>query len=72
MSEDGSRGFDTWEMEVATKVVRAFKRKSRSLQHDDVEDLLQECLLHWFQVRGRATPGPEGPPRAYMGRVLRN
>jgi len=33
---------------------------------------LQECLAHWIEVRRKLDPDPEGPPVAYMARVLRN
>ena len=72
MASDGSRGFERWEMEVATRLVREFKRNSRSLANDEAEDLVQECLLRWFEVRRRFTPASDGPPLAYMARVLRN
>lgn len=72
MASDGSHAFERWEIEVATKLVREFKRTSRSLVHDDFEDLLQECLMRWFEVRQRLTPQADGPPLAYMARVLRN
>lgn len=72
MASDGSRTFQRWEIEVATKLVREFKRTSRSLVHEEAEDLLQECLMRWFEVRQRLTPNDDGPPLAYMARVLRN
>ena len=57
---------------MATRLVREFKRNSRSLANDEAEDLVQECLLRWFEVRRRFTPASDGPPLAYMARVLRN
>ena len=36
------------------------------------DDLLQDCLTHWVEVRARLTPSADDPPIAYMARVLRN
>ena len=72
MPNDGSRGIERWEMEVAKKLVREFKNSSRVLANEPFEDLLQECLLCWIDVRRTFKPGTEGPPLAYMAKVLRN
>ena len=61
-----------WEIAVAKKLVGEFRRRSRRLEREEFDDLLQECLTHWIEVRGRLAPDPEGPPVAYMARVVRN
>ncbi len=65
-------GLQQWEIAVAKKLVGEFRRRSRRLEREEFDDLLQECLAHWIEVRARLTAGPEGPPIAYMARVLRN
>ena len=69
--KDGA-GLEQWEIAVTTKIVSEFRRRFRSLAREDFDDLQQECLLHWIQVRGRLVPVGEGPPVAYMSQVLRN
>ncbi|MBI2800228.1 MAG: sigma-70 family RNA polymerase sigma factor [Gammaproteobacteria bacterium] len=54
------------------KIVGEFRRRFRRLAREDFEDLEQECLLHWIQVRRGLTPVGDGPPVAYMSQVLRN
>ena len=61
-----------WEIAVAKKLVGEFRRRSRSLAREEFEDLLQECLAHWLEVRRKLAPDPDGPPIAYMARVIRN
>ena len=65
-------GLQQWEIAVAKKLVGEFRRRSRRLEREEFDDLLQECLAHWIEVRARLTVGPEGPPIAYMARVVRN
>ncbi|MCL4745653.1 MAG: sigma-70 family RNA polymerase sigma factor [Burkholderiaceae bacterium] len=61
-----------WEIAVAKKLVGEFRRRSRSLEREEFDDLLQECLTHWIEVRRKLAPDPGGPPVAYMARVVRN
>jgi len=61
-----------WEIAVAKKLVGEFRRRSRSLAREEFDDLLQECLAHWLEVRRKLAPDPDGPPIAYMARVIRN
>ena len=61
-----------WEIAVAKKLVGEFRSRSRRLEREEFDDLLQECLTHWIEVRGKLAPDLEGPPVAYMARVVRN
>jgi|GEM_PF-1760608 len=61
-----------WEIAVAKKLVGEFRRRSRSLAREEFDDLLQECMAHWLEVRRKLDPDREGPPIAYMARVIRN
>lgn len=65
-------GLQQWEIAVAKKLVGEFRRRSRSLEREEFDDLLQECLAHWIEVRRKLDPDPDGPPIAYLARVLRN
>jgi len=65
-------GLQQWEIAVAKKLVGEFRRRSRSLEREEFDDLLQECLAHWIEVRRKLDHDPDGPPIAYMARVLRN
>ena len=65
-------GLHAWEIAVTRKLVGEFRRRSRSLYREEFDDLLQECLMHWLEVRQQLVPDPGGPPIAYMARVVRN
>ena len=64
--------FEDWEIAVAKNLVNEFRQMRPCLQREDSEDLVQECLTHWFFVRTGYDPGREASKQTYMGRVLRN
>ena len=47
-----------WEIAVAKKLIGEFRRRSRSLNREDFDDLLQECLTHWLEVRQKLDRDP--------------
>jgi RNA polymerase sigma factor (sigma-70 family) len=65
-------GLAKWEIAVTTKLVSEYRRRSRTLQHYEFDDLAQECLLHWLTVRAGLAHDPDNPPLGYMAKVLRN
>ena len=65
-------GLDKWEIAVAKKVVGEFRRRSRIVEREEFDDLVQDCLLHWIGVRRKLVPDPHMPPVGYMSQVLRN
>lgn len=72
MALKSGNGLQGWEVAVAKKLVGEFRRRSRSLYREGFDDLIQECLLHWLEVRRQVAPDSGGPPIAYMSRVVRN
>ena len=66
------RGLHAWEIAVIKKLVGEFRRQSRSMHREEFDDLVQECLLHWLNVRERVAVESGGPPIGYMARVIRN
>ena len=69
--KDGA-GLEEWEIAVTKKIVAECRRRFRILAREEFEDVQQECLLHWIQVRRGLVPTGDGPPVAYMSQVLRN
>lgn len=66
-------GFEDWELETADAVVRAFLRRLPT--HTDgwsVDDLVQDCLLHWWLQRGNYDAGRGANRRTFMNRVCEN
>lgn len=72
MAHDYRGLFERWELAIAGKLVREFHATSRALQRDELEDLLQEVLLHWYNARASHDPMGNGSIRTYMARVVRN
>lgn len=72
MPQDYRGLFQAWELAIAHKLVRDFRATSRALQNDELDDLLQEVLLHWYHARGSHDPQGKASLRTYMARVVRN
>lgn len=72
MAFDKRKNVYQWEMAVVRRVVRRHRRRARSLMRDDLDDLCQECMLHWFEVQELFRPQAGRPPEAYLARVVRN
>ncbi|KJJ85001.1 RNA polymerase sigma-70 region 2 domain protein [Candidatus Omnitrophus magneticus] len=64
--------FNSWEIAVAKKIIGEFRRKWRCLKYDDFDDLLQECLFHWYRTRGKYNPSSKASQRTFMARVVSN
>jgi RNA polymerase sigma-70 factor (ECF subfamily) len=72
MALKAGKGLQTWEIAVTRKLVAEFRRRSPGLIREEFEDLVQECLMHWLDASTHAIPDPDGPPIAYLSRVVRN
>lgn len=64
--------FEDWEIAVAKKLVNEYRKEWRCLQQQEFDDLLQECLSHWFFARDKFGPDKGASKKTFMGRVVRN
>lgn len=65
--------FASWEIAVAKNLILKYERTYRCLKRvHEFEDLLQECLLHWWEVRETYDGTLGASYQTYMGRVVRN
>ncbi len=64
--------FERWELAIARKLIREFRTRWRSLEQDEAEELMQECLVHWLSVRSELDPARAPVRSAFMATVLRN
>jgi RNA polymerase sigma factor (sigma-70 family) len=64
--------FQSWEIAVAKKLINEFKQKWTCLDQEEFDDLLQECLTHWYFSKGDYDPGRKASEKTFMGRVMRN
>jgi RNA polymerase sigma factor (sigma-70 family) len=69
---EAGKGLQRWEIAVAKKLVSEYRRWSRTLEREEFDDLMQECLAHWSVVRQKLLPDADVPPVGYMARVVRN
>ena len=72
MSQNYKGLFQDWEIAIATKLAKEFHDKWKCLQKDDVEDLLQECLTHWYFAKDNYESARGASQKTYMGRIIRN
>lgn len=41
-------GLGNWEIATAKKLVSEYRRRNRTLEREEFDDLVQECLAHWI------------------------
>ena len=64
--------FESWEIGVAKGIIDDYQKKYKSFAREDFDDLLQECLIHWLEVRDRYDASRGASKNTYMAQVIRN
>lgn len=64
--------FESWELAVAKKVINDYRKERKCLEREGFDDLLQECLIHWLDVRDQYDPNRGASKKTYMAEVVRN
>jgi len=62
--------FADWEIAIAKRVVSHFQANYPWLKGLDFDDLLQECLIHWYLSRARFQKSRGASIKTYMAKVL--
>jgi len=62
--------FQDWEIGVAKNVIERFRRQWKCLELDGFDDLLQECLSHWYFSKDDYSPAAGANIRTFMSRVV--
>ena len=62
--------FAGWEVAIAKKAVSQFQANYPWLKGLDFDDLLQECLIHWYLNRAKFRESKGASIKTYMARVL--
>lgn len=65
-------GFEAWEVDTAKAVVRSFIAAHGAFAKLDFDDLVQDCLFHWWLKRDRYEETRGTSRRTFMNRVLTN
>ena len=64
--------FADWEIAIAKSLVRKFQESYPWIKGLDFDDLLQECLFHWYLHRSSYQEGKGASIKTYMAKVLKN
>lgn len=64
--------FEEWEVRHARLFVLEYKAKFKALNREDVDDLLQECLIHWLMKKNQYDPGKQAALKTFMTEVINN
>lgn len=64
--------FESWELAVAKKIIATHRKEWKCLEREGFDDLLQECLMHWMDVRDNYDPGRDASRRTFMAKVVKN
>jgi RNA polymerase sigma factor (sigma-70 family) len=64
--------FADWEIAIAKSLIRKFQESYPWIKGLDFDDLLQECLFHWYLHRGSYRQGKGASAKTYMAKVLKN
>lgn len=64
--------FQEWELREVRCLIRDVQREYVCLKNECFEDLLQECLIHWFFIKDQYRPEAGASKRTFLNRVTRN
>jgi DNA-directed RNA polymerase specialized sigma24 family protein len=64
--------FAAWEIAVAKSLIIKFQKNYPWLKGFEFEDLLQECLIHWYLNRASYKEERGASIRTYMAKVGKN
>lgn len=64
--------FESWELAVAKRVIDDYRREHKNLEREGFDDLLQQCLIHWLDVRDQYDSARGASKRTYMAEVIGN
>lgn len=64
--------FEGWEIAVAKKLIHDYRESWKCLKRDDFDDLLQECLMRWLEVRDTYEQDRKASEKTFMARIVRN
>lgn len=61
--------FEGWELAVAKRVINNYRKEQKHLEHEGFDDLLQECLIHWLDIRDKHDPS-RGSKKTFMAKAV--
>ncbi|MBI5124034.1 MAG: sigma-70 family RNA polymerase sigma factor [Candidatus Omnitrophica bacterium] len=64
--------FEDWEVAITKKLVSEFCQRWALLKREGFDDLMQECLTHWFFAKSKYDPQSKASMKTFMRRVVKN
>ena len=64
--------FESWEIAVAKRLINDYRKAWSCLGREGFDDLLQECLVHWLDVRDGYDSGRDASKQTFMAKVIKN
>jgi RNA polymerase sigma-70 factor (ECF subfamily) len=64
--------FESWELAIAKRVIGDYRKEWKCLEREGFDDLLQECLMHWLDVRDSYDAGRDASRQTFMAKVIKN
>ncbi len=64
--------FEDWEIGVATNLINKFRNQWKCLEHEDFDDLLQECLIQWHFSKDGYDSSIGANEQTFMARIVAN
>lgn len=64
--------FEDWEIKNARLCVLEYKARFKTLNREDLDDLLQECLIHWLDKKRKYDPAKQAAIKTFMNEVINN
>jgi RNA polymerase sigma-70 factor (ECF subfamily) len=71
-SQGSGKPGDSWEVAIATRLVKKAQLEWDCLRSMDRDDLVQECLCHWYRNKHKYNPKRGASLRTFMARVVEN
>jgi len=71
MSLAYGRLFHKWEINLARKLIREYKKRYTFLAKESQEDLLQDCLVYWYYSRNKYDPSKNVSKMVFAATILR-
>lgn len=72
MNAKYGRLFEGWEIGVAKKIINQYRKEWGCLEREEFDDLLQECLTHWFFAKDQYEYPKNDPPVTLLSVIIKN
>ena len=64
--------FEGWELAITKRLIDDYRKEWKCLEREGFDDLLQECLMHWLEVRDGYDSSRNTSRQTFMATIIRN